>query len=195
MLACTVGLMTGHARVGALAMLVGFNSDSQATFHRIGSPPVGALATATCHHAREGSPRTLVDSKLQWIFRPVNKQFPLGEYREPACSLLPRITRCAILRFHMTRLLLARSHAEGRVIPLREVSQATGISISVLSSLASERPGITTNTRFVEALCRYFRCAPGELLELSPALADEQRCHVDELYPTRGAHRANPETT
>lgn len=101
--------------------------------------------------------------------------------------------RCAILRFHMTRLMLARSHAEGRMIPLREVSQATGISVSVLSSLASERPGITTNTRFVEALCRYFRCQPGELLELSPSLADEQRYHVDELYPTRGAHRAQAE--
>jgi DNA-binding Xre family transcriptional regulator len=93
----------------------------------------------------------------------------------------------------MTRLLLARSHAEGRMIPLREVSQATGISVSVLSSLASDRPGITTNTRFVEALCRYFRCPPGELLELSPSLDDEHRYHVNELYPTRGAHRAQPE--
>ena len=93
----------------------------------------------------------------------------------------------------MTRLLIARSHAEGRVIPLREVSQATGISISVLSSLASRRPEVTTNTRFVEALCRYFRCAPGELLELSPPLANETRCHIDELYPARGAHRATQE--
>ncbi len=98
-----------------------------------------------------------------------------------------------MLKFHFTRMLLARSSAEGRAIPLREVSNATGISVSVLSSLSSERTGITTNTRFVEALCRYFRCTPGELLELTPSLADERRCHIDELYPTRGAHRATQE--
>lgn len=193
MLACTVGLMTVHARVGALAMLVGFNSDSQATFHRIGSPPVGALATATCHRTGRLASNNCCRYSIN-CFRPVNKQFAQGEFQVCQLLSLPLQTkRCAIIRFKVTQQLLARSHAEGRVIPLREVSAATGISISVLSSLASSRPGITTNTRFVESLCRYFRCQPDELLELSPSLADEPRYHIDELYPARGAHRAAPD--
>jgi putative transcriptional regulator len=98
-----------------------------------------------------------------------------------------------MLRFHVARLLRAREEAEGRIIPLREVSAATGISVSVLSSLASPRAGVTTNTRFVEALCRYFGCGPADLMELVPPLQDERRCHINTLYPTRGAHRANQE--
>ena len=94
-----------------------------------------------------------------------------------------------MIRFKIASLLRRREEEEARVIPWREVSEATGISASVLSSLASPRGGMTTNTRFVEALCRYFRCGPGELLELYPALGDETRCHVDELYPDAGAHR------
>jgi putative transcriptional regulator len=95
-----------------------------------------------------------------------------------------------MLRFHVAHLLRAREEAEGRTIPLREVSAATGISVSVLSSLASPRAGATTNTRFVEALCRYFCCEPSDLLELVPSLEEETRCHIDNLYPARGAHRA-----
>lgn len=94
-----------------------------------------------------------------------------------------------MIRFHLAKLLHERAEAETRVIPWKEVSEATGISVSVLSSLASPRGGAVTNTRHVEALCRYFRCSPGDLMELSPSLEAEPRCHVDELYPTRGAHR------
>lgn len=94
-----------------------------------------------------------------------------------------------MIRFNLPTLLRAKEEREGRVITWREVSEATGISVSVLSSLASPRLGVATNTRFVEALCRYFKCGPGDVLELSPSLEEEPRCHVDELYPGRGAHR------
>lgn len=94
-----------------------------------------------------------------------------------------------MLRFKLTTLLRQREEREGRVIPWREVSEATGISVSVLSALASPRGRTATNTRFVEALCRYLRCGPGDLLELIPSLEEEPRCHIDELYPDGGAHR------
>lgn len=94
-----------------------------------------------------------------------------------------------MLRFKLTSLLRQREEREGRVITWREVSDATGISVSTLSTLASPRTGTATNTRFVEALCRYLGCGPGELLELSPPLEEDRRCHVDELYPQGGAHR------
>ena len=92
-----------------------------------------------------------------------------------------------MLRFHLIRRLRDLEETEGRKITWKEVSERTGISPSVLSSLASVRPGIATNSRYVEALCRFLRCQPGELLELVPPLGEEPRCHVNELYPPRGA--------
>lgn len=90
-----------------------------------------------------------------------------------------------MLRFNLVRRLRDMEEAAGRQITWKEVSEKTGISVSVLSSLASLRPGITTNTRTIEALCRYLRCQPGDLLELHPPLDAEPRCHLDELYPPR----------
>jgi len=88
-----------------------------------------------------------------------------------------------MLRFRIGRLLQDREAAEGRVISWVEVGRSTGISPEVLSSLASPRGAPPTNTRYVEALCRYFKATPAEMLELFPALDQEPRCHVDELYP------------
>ena len=87
------------------------------------------------------------------------------------------------LRYQLARLLQERSEAEGRVITWREVSEATGVSVPVVSSLASPRGSPPTNTRFLESVCRYFRVTPGETLELYPSLDEEPRCRVDELYP------------
>lgn len=95
-----------------------------------------------------------------------------------------------MIRFNISRLLRDREESEGRRISWREVSEATGVSVSVLSTLASPRGGAATNTRFVEALCRYFRCTPGELLVLEPGPEADHGPHVDELYPEGGAHRA-----
>jgi len=94
-----------------------------------------------------------------------------------------------MLKFKLAHLLRRKEEQEGRVISWREISEATGISPSVLSSLASPRGGASTNTRFIEALCRYFACAPADLIELDPPLEVELRHHIDELYPQRGAHQ------
>lgn len=88
-----------------------------------------------------------------------------------------------MLRIHVARLLRARAEAEGRVIPLKEVTAATGISVAVLSRIGSPRGGAVTNTRYIEALCRYFNVPPSELLELQPPLGAGFSCHVDALYP------------
>jgi DNA-binding Xre family transcriptional regulator len=91
-----------------------------------------------------------------------------------------------VLRFHLVRRLRDLEEAEGRKITWKEVSERTGISTSVLSTLASVRPKIVTNSRYIEALCRFLHCQPGELLELVPPLGEDPRYHVDELYPPRG---------
>src|SRR5262245_56604235 len=95
-----------------------------------------------------------------------------------------------MIRFNLNRLLVVRKERERRRITWREVADATGISASVLSNLASHRGGHTTNTRFVEALCRYFECSFDELMSLDPPLDEAVGPNVEGLYPERGAHRA-----
>jgi len=56
---------------------------------------------------------------------------------------------------------------EKRRIPLKEVAQKTGLSQPTLSRV-SNIPGYNTNTDTINALCKYFECTPGELLEFYP---------------------------
>jgi len=89
-----------------------------------------------------------------------------------------------VIRFRLRELLAAKERQEGRRIPMREVSEITGISAQVLSSLTSPDRPVVTNTAFVEALCRYFACTPNDLMILVDAPNGAAR-HVDELYPDR----------
>jgi DNA-binding Xre family transcriptional regulator len=91
-----------------------------------------------------------------------------------------------MIRFKLLRLLQNREERENRRISWKEVSEATGISPTVLSNLASPRPGAVTNSRYIETLVRYFRCGLDDLIELVPPLDGDAPHHVDELYP-RGA--------
>lgn len=81
----------------------------------------------------------------------------------------------------------AKSRRDGVKIRLRDVSEATGISIQVLSNISSPTNPAATNTTFVEALCRYFNCGVDELIELSPPeMKDGQMvCHVREIRGKR----------
>ncbi len=90
-----------------------------------------------------------------------------------------------MIKFHFRELLIEKENQLGQRIPLREVSEATGISVQVLSSLASPSRQIVTNTAFVESICRYFACALSDLMEFDPGIDTEDSCHVDELYPER----------
>lgn len=90
-----------------------------------------------------------------------------------------------MINFKFRELLFEKERQIGRRIPLREVSEATGISVQVLSSLASERPEIVTNTAFIESVCRYLGCQPGDIMQLDSELSNEGVCHVDQLYSNR----------
>ena len=92
-----------------------------------------------------------------------------------------------MLRFNFRQRLIDRERELGRRIPLREVAASCGISVQVLSSLNSPERRITTNTAFLESLCRFLRCELGELVEFDPPLGEEPSPHVDELYPNRRA--------
>ncbi len=47
---------------------------------------------------------------------------------------------------------------------MAEVVEATGLSKATLSRIANT-PGYNANLDAVDALCRYFECRPGDLLE------------------------------
>lgn len=89
-----------------------------------------------------------------------------------------------MVQFRLRELLAAKERRDARRIPWREVSEATGISAQVLSSLTSPDRAVVTNTAFVEALCRYFGCTPNDLLLLAETTEGDP-CHVDQLYPDR----------
>lgn len=89
-----------------------------------------------------------------------------------------------MIQFRVRELLSAKERIDGRRIPLREVSEMTGISVQVLSSLTSPSREVVTNTAFVDALCRYFACTPNDLMMLADAPMGNP-IHIDELYPDR----------
>lgn len=55
----------------------------------------------------------------------------------------------------------------GRRITMDELGRDTGISRSTLKRMANLR-GYNVEISAVDALCRYFKCQPGDLLEYVP---------------------------
>jgi putative transcriptional regulator len=62
----------------------------------------------------------------------------------------------------------------GRRPSFTEIQEATGVSVSVLSNMRT-RVGYVTTTRTIDALCRYFGCQPGDLMQWRP---DPGRAHA-----------------
>ena len=87
--------------------------------------------------------------------------------RNAAESGRPRKKQVGEIRNRFKVLLLQKAAAEGERISLGQVALATGINISTLSAWLNNRV-----TRYdadkLAALCDFFRCKPGELLEYIP---------------------------
>lgn len=69
-----------------------------------------------------------------------------------------------MIRVLVKQLLDEKEFRERRHITLNEVSRETGISRPTLTRIVNI-PGYNTNTDTIDALCRYFECTPGELLQ------------------------------
>lgn len=72
-----------------------------------------------------------------------------------------------MIRIKLRQLLDDKAFAEGRKITLNEVSEVTGIARATLNRIANI-PGYNTTTDNLDALCGYFQCAPGDLLDHVP---------------------------
>jgi len=68
-----------------------------------------------------------------------------------------------VVRVLLKQLLDEKAFKERRRITLNEVSDVTGISRATLTRIANV-PGYNTNTDTIDTLCKYFVCAPAELL-------------------------------
>ena len=69
-----------------------------------------------------------------------------------------------MIRVLLKQMLDDKSFREKRRITLNEISEVTGISRATLTRIANV-PGYNTNTDTIDALCSYFECNPGTLLE------------------------------
>ncbi len=77
------------------------------------------------------------------------------------------------IRWKLAELIRRREQQEERVITLREISEATKISVPVLSNLCSPHKRYATNTRTLATLKRYFGCRWDELMD-EELTADEE---------------------
>ncbi len=87
-----------------------------------------------------------------------------------------------MLRFRLKELLAEKELREERRISWGMMSQETGVGVGVLSSLGSPHRQIVTNTRYLEAICRFLECSLDELVLFVPERGEEESCHVDRLY-------------
>ena len=69
-----------------------------------------------------------------------------------------------MIRLLVKKLLDDKSFKEKRKITLNQVSEDTGISRATLNRIVNN-PGYNTNTDSINALCKYFNCGPGDLIE------------------------------
>jgi len=72
-----------------------------------------------------------------------------------------------VIRILFRQQLDNKEFAEKRKITMKEVSEKTGISSATLNRIANV-PGYRTNTETIDALCAYFRCQPGDILNWLP---------------------------
>ncbi len=72
-----------------------------------------------------------------------------------------------MLRFRLKELIAEREFAQGRVITLVEIAEATGIHRMTLSKLSNHR-GYNPTADVLDRLCDYFGCRIEQLVEHLP---------------------------
>ena len=69
-----------------------------------------------------------------------------------------------MIRIRFKQLLDDKGFKERRRISVSEVVNESGVSQTTLSRIANT-PGYNARLDAIDALCKYFGCTPGELLE------------------------------
>jgi len=77
-----------------------------------------------------------------------------------------------MIRFKLQELLAEKQFKDGRRVTLTELSEVTGINRVTISKMVNHR-SYSTVTDNVDALCKFFNCKVGDLMEYVPDSADE----------------------
>lgn len=72
-----------------------------------------------------------------------------------------------MIRIKLRGLLDDKCFKDRRKISLNEVSEVTGISRTTINRMVNQ-PGYNATLDAIDALCKYFDCTPGDLLEYVP---------------------------
>ncbi len=72
-----------------------------------------------------------------------------------------------MIRYRIDERLDEVRDRTGRRPSFTEIEGATGVSVSVLSNMRT-KVGYVTTTRTIDALCGYFQCQPGDLMQWRP---------------------------
>lgn len=74
-----------------------------------------------------------------------------------------------MIKFRLKEMMAKLEVEHGRKLTFDLLSRYTGISRQTLARIASPK-GCNTSTENMERLCRFFRCAPEQLLIFDPQL-------------------------
>lgn len=75
--------------------------------------------------------------------------------------------------YRLKELTASWEREQGRRLPVKELAEATGISRPTLSKMTDPK-GYVTNTRHIEALCRFFKVTPNDLMFFDPPLDGDE---------------------
>lgn len=80
-----------------------------------------------------------------------------------------------MIRFRLAELLAEAQFQQGRKITVLELAEATGINRMTLSRMLNHK-GYVTTTETLDRLCRYFKCAVGDVaVYVEGDLADQEQ--------------------
>ncbi len=77
--------------------------------------------------------------------------------------------KLSMIKYNLKALIADKEFNENIKITYEIISNATGISKTTLSKIASKR-GYKTNSENIEKLCQFFECTPDQLMTIVPDL-------------------------
>jgi putative transcriptional regulator len=73
-----------------------------------------------------------------------------------------------MIRYHLKNLIAEKEFKEKRIVSIKEISEAIGVSRSTLSKIANNKENYNSTAEIIEKLCKYFGCEIPNLMTIIP---------------------------
>lgn len=73
-----------------------------------------------------------------------------------------------MIRFRIKELIAEKEFNERRKVTLQEIAEDTGVNRTALSKMMNPSYEYSTTTKAINALCEYFSCTVGDVIEYVP---------------------------